>query len=208
MRYLLGHALLLSLVLGTGACSTPRGSSSSSHSNALASEERVDWNVKPPPRDVTGHPVRVTFLAYGSGQVFELVNESHTNPHEYYSKKIPADQAYRKIQSDEVVEALMGRLKDQGILKAAVAGAAPKYAKGTRAQSFEIETGSGVEHWTVTENTPVDVLKPFVQAKNEFIQLWSATSQMQAVEGAVEWKGASKGKSAGIQPLGSSGKVQ
>lgn len=196
------------MVLVAGACSTPRGSASSSRSNAVASEERVDWNVKPPPRAVTGHPVRVTFLAYGSGQVFELVNESHTNPHEYYSKKIPADQAYRKIQSDEVVEALMSRLKEQGVLKLAVAGAAPKYARGTKAQSFEIETGNGVTNWTVTEASPVDVLKPFVQAKNEFIQLWSATSQMQAVEGAVEWKGASRCRSAGIQPLGSSGKVQ
>lgn len=200
------HALLL-VLLALGACSTPRGSSSNQTGrSASASDEHVDWNVKPPPRQTTGKPVRITFLAYGSGQTFELVNESHTNPHEYYSKKIAIEAAFRKIQSDEVVGAMLDRLKQLGLGQSAMAGAAPKFARGTKAQSFEIETGAGITNWTITERTPVEALKPFVQAKQEFIQVWTATAQMQAVEGDP-WRqeGAPKQQPRPVRPISTPG---
>ncbi|MFO1009070.1 MAG: hypothetical protein U1F29_03315 [Planctomycetota bacterium] len=187
------HALLLPLILLAGACSTPRGSSPSSAS-ASDTDERVDWNVKPPAHAVTGHPVRVTYLAFASGKKFELVNESHTNPHEYYSKKVPIEQAYVKIQSDEVVQALLDRLKEQGALDKARAGKAPTYPVGSKAQALEYELDGGVRNWLVTDKSPAEERTAFLKCANDFVQLWNATIQMQAVDRPPEWNGASQGR--------------
>ncbi|MBK7874625.1 MAG: hypothetical protein IPJ77_02560 [Planctomycetes bacterium] len=205
------HALVLPLLLLAGACSTPRGSSASSSSAASdASDERVDWNVKPPQHAVTGHPVRVTYLAFASGRKFELVNESHTNPHEYYSQKVPIEQAYRKIQSDEVVQALLDRLKEQGALDQARAGAAQSFPAGSKAQALEIQMDGGVRHWLVTDQSPADERTRFLKSANDFVQLWNATIQMQAVDSPPEWNGTSQGKPASKpkRPGSTAGKVQ
>ena len=172
MRRHLHHALVLSWLLLAGACSTPHGSSSNRSSAAAdGTDEKVDWNVAPPPHAVTGRPVRVTYLAFASGKKFELVNESHTNPHEYYSKKVPIEQAYVKIQSDEVVQALLDRLQDQGAVGRARAGAAQLYPIGSKAQALEFQMDGGVRHWLVTDKSPAEERTLFLKCANDFVQI-------------------------------------
>jgi hypothetical protein len=185
----------LALVLFAGACSTPRSGSSAQTSPATADANGpVDWNVTPPPRHVTGKPVRVKYVAYARGQNCEIVNESHTNPHEHYSKKVSLAQAYTKIQSDEVVQALLERLDDQGMKGRLQPGRAPELAVGSKAQALEVETDAGVRSWLVQEKSPQAERVAFLKCVKDFVELYNATNQMQAVDYLPEWTGRSQGR--------------
>jgi hypothetical protein len=172
-------------ILAAG-CSTPRSASASS-STAQASGEPVDWNVRPPPKHVTGHPMRVKYVDFFRGNTFQLVNESHTNALDLYSKKVPKTQAFTKVQTDEVVQALLDRLEDQGATKRLQPGLAPSYPLGTRAGALEIEGEKGPSFWLILDKTSIDERAAFNKSAKDFVDLYNATESWQAVQGTPEW---------------------
>jgi hypothetical protein len=181
------HALVLSVLCIASACSTPKGDASKS-GDAAADAGPVDWNVKPPPKETTGKPLRVKYYDFVSGHVFELVNESHTNPHELYSKKVPTAQAYTKVQTDEVLDALDARMKELGAYRHVQPGLAPALATGTRARALEIESAKGPTHWAIYPDTATAEREAFMQCAKDFRDLYNATNQWQAVQGKPEWE--------------------
>lgn len=188
--------LVLATLVAFSSCSTPRTTKTTAAAEPGAP---VDWNVKPPPKKVTGHPMRVKYLDFVSGHVFELVNESHSNPLDVYSKKVPKAQAYTKVQTDEVVQALMDRFDEQGVKKHLQPGLAPFYPAGTRAGALEIEGEKGPSYWLILDKSPQAERTAFQTSAKDFVALYNATESWQAVEGAPEWQDAAN-ESARRQP--------
>lgn len=193
----LGTLAIASLAV-LAACSTPRASRSSSVGEQ-GSGEPVDWNVRPPPKPVTGHPMRVKYLDFLGGNVFQLVNESHSNALDVYSRKVPKSQAYTKVQSDEVVKALIERFDEQGVTKRLQPGLAPFYPTGTRAGALEIEGEKGPSFWLILDKSPQAERAAFTKSAKDFVDLYNATESWQAVDGAPEWQDAAN-ESARRQP--------
>ncbi len=197
LRNQIAASFLFLMAVGLGACGAPRSGTSSSPSAAGGSEssgsgDELDWNVAPARHNVSGHPLRVRYLAYRSGQSLELVNESHSDPHQLYSKKVSLAQAATKVQSDEVMDALIVRLREHGLFEHAERGPAPAMGQSSYSQAFEIESEKGLEHWKVLDRSPERDKKDFLACAKDFVDLYNATIQMQAVDQAPEWKGASK----------------
>lgn len=196
LRNRLAASFLFLLAVALSACGAPRSSSSSPSASGASdlsgNGEPLDWNVRPARHNLSGHPLRVRYLAYRSGMALELVNESHSDPHQLYSKKVPLEQAATKVQSDEVMDALSVRLRENGLFERATNGPAPTLKQASSSQSFEIEDETGVRHWTLAQSSSQKERTDFASCFKDFYELYNATMQMQAVEQAPEWKGSSK----------------
>ena len=125
--------------------------------------------------------MRVTLRGYSSGQLFELVSESHTNRVDYYSQS-RADAA-RKIQADEVLEALIDEMESRGFDRHAKSGRAPTQA-ATKAVSwgFELEVGDEITHWLTGSGAPDEERLAFQECMSAFLQLYNVSASYQTIE--------------------------
>lgn len=204
----------LFVAVAVASCGAPAARSSSANSPA-ADEGPLDWNVRGPAKPLSGHPVRVRYVAYLSQQNLEIVNESHSDPHALYSQKRALHAVQPKVQSDEVVEALLERFSELGVMKRVLPGAAPAAPPSRAAQALEIETEAGVRSWVVRETSPEAERQQFRDCVKDFVDLYNATVQYQAVDEAPEWRGASGTQTVrppprpgDAKPKSSPGKVQ
>lgn len=209
LRFLTVCAILVASTLA--ACGAPRGggyasSSASSSASSAGEGEVVDWNVTPKPRHLTGRPLRVRYLAYRSRQSLQLVNESHSDPHRLYSQKVSVEEASTKVQSDEVMDALVERLREHGFFDRAQVGPAPPMSSSSYSQAFEVEGPDGVKHWKVLDKSSEKDRRDFLLCAKDFVDLYNETIQMQAVDHAPDWKGDGKQYAPPRRP--GSGKVQ
>ncbi len=123
---------------------------------------------------------RIALRNYDADQRFELVSESHTNRVEYYSQ-VRSD-ASRKIQSDEVMRALIEELQKQGFADFAQPGRAPSQGTEIVSQSLEIERGGETEHWVVGKGSAAEERERFRDCMLEFVQIYNLTASYQALE--------------------------
>jgi hypothetical protein len=125
--------------------------------------------------------MRVTFRNYGQGARFELVGESHTDRVQYYSQA-RAD-ASRKIQTDEVMDALIERLEDEGFVTHEQRGPAPDSARGGMiTMSLEVARGGDVSHWAVGRGSDPREHQAFLVCMNDFVELYNLTQAYQTIE--------------------------
>lgn len=124
--------------------------------------------------------MRVTLRDYEAQQLFELVSESHTSRVEYYSA-VRSDAA-RKIQTDEVVDALIDELEDRGFDDFAQAGQAPSRGNELVSRSLEIERGDKTEHWVVGRGSAADEQLRFHDCMLTFVELYNLTASYQTIE--------------------------
>lgn len=124
--------------------------------------------------------MRVTLRNYDAAQLFELVSESHTSRVEYYSQV--REDAARKIQSDEVMDALLDELGAQGFEEFAHPGRAPTQKSEVISQSLEIEHGDTTEHWIVGKGSSPVERQRFRECMLAFVQIYNLTASYQALE--------------------------
>ncbi len=150
---------LLALVLGAVSCAS--GSSS-----------------RPPAPD--GLARRVTLYDYAVGRHFELVGESHTARVEYYSQK--RSDAARKVQTDEVMAALLEKLGDEGFVRFAQAGRAPSQGGQLITRALEVQSDDGVRHWAVGKGSNPEERIAFNACMSPFLELYNLSQSFQAIE--------------------------
>lgn len=87
---------------------------------------------------------RVTLLAYSDEFRIELRSESHTSPVDFYSTRRSA--ADTKIASDEILQALVEYLDQNGFADHAANGPAPTTAPSGVTRALEVEVDGSVRH--------------------------------------------------------------
>jgi hypothetical protein len=129
---------------------------------------------------VTGKPMRIAFRDFRSGQDLELVNESHTAPTELYSTILTS--AVRKVQTDEVVEALYDYLEEKGFESHARSGAIPAAQDGQAIAGLEVEDGRGRRHWLATRAQDKAEKTAVFECAKAFVDTYNLTYALQAVK--------------------------
>ena len=124
--------------------------------------------------------VRVTLRNYDAGQLFELVSESHTNRVEYYSQE--REDAARKVQSDEVMGALLDELDSRGFRAHAQPGGAPTQRSELVSQSLEIQHGDTTEHWAIGKGSAAAERESFRDCMMDFVQIYNLTASYQTLK--------------------------
>jgi hypothetical protein len=132
--------------------------------------------------EASGEPQRIRLVTYTNPREFELVNTSHTGRVEQYSTKLERSKANRKVQSDEVMSALIEWMDDNGFQRLSRPGHAPSAAVQGVTWALEIERAKGTAHVLLTTSMPPADVKDCVQLKNGFLELFNSTYGLQAVE--------------------------
>ena len=132
------------------------------------------------PKPSPNGPLLVSYTDYRSAQVLELVNESHTGRVEQYSKT--SDSANRKVQSDEIVDALIEHLDDEGYSKLSQAGHAPSKGDGRWLWSIEIERTGGSTYVAMPAGLTPEQKAPYRALWDSFLATYNATYGLQAVK--------------------------
>ena len=127
-----------------------------------------------------GAATRVLLKQFEKGMRFELVSEAHTDPLEYYST--PRDDASLKIQTNEVMEALLEVMEDSGFARHAQPGSAPSRGNEYMNWCFEVERDGAKEHWAVGTRSELAELQRFGECRDAFLQLYNVTAAYQAVD--------------------------
>jgi len=143
-----------------------------------------------------GSPIRVTWRDYRTGNLLELLSESHTSKVELYSEK--RDSASVKVQEDRFMEGLLEFLELEHFAERAGAGRAPREGRELWTQSLEVERDGEVTHMAVGSRSPADDRLVFQRCVQGFIELYNATQAYQAVEnpeGSYEFRSADRGRS-------------
>ena len=156
------------VLLALGACVTAALAACASSGSAEQGDERA---------------VLVALRDYRQKRVFELASESHTDRVEYYSHA--RKDAARKIQSDEVMGALLEELERQGLEDHEKVGPAPSTgaaSSGVLEYSLEIERGSTSAHWLIGQGTLPEETLAFQQCAKTFLELYNVTLSLQSVE--------------------------
>ena len=124
----------------------------------------------------------VTLHDYRQNRVFELASESHTNRVEYYSQ--PRKDAARKVQSDEVMGALLAELERQGLEEHESAGPAPSSGGGGGVLEYglEVERAGAIGHWLIGQGTVPEETIAFHECAKTFFELYNVTLSLQSVE--------------------------
>jgi len=133
------------------------------------------------PHMATG-ATRVLLHDYLGGQRFELVSESHTDRVQYYSS--PRTDATRKVQLDQVMDALIAELDDLGFSEYRKSGPAPSRGGSVVTRGIEIQRPTGVEHWIVGSGSAPEERLEFNECLSTFMQLYNITQSYQAIENA------------------------
>jgi len=125
--------------------------------------------------------VLVRLEDFRTGDRFELASESHTDRVKYYSGE--RHDAARKVQSDEIMTALVSELDHQGYGAHARTGRAPDVAATDVIRwGLEIESSSAQTHWLVgTGSQPAD-WQAFQKCRDTFLQLYNITVSYQSVQ--------------------------
>jgi len=129
--------------------------------------------------DDLGTPLRVTYIAYKSGQHLELVNEAHTGRLEQYSA-VRSDAA-RKVQTNDVMRGLVEVLEKNGFKERAQEGAAPANA-GVMVWALEIEDAQGLRHIGPVPGLSPEENHDLLRLAAAFVDTYNATYGLQAVE--------------------------
>lgn len=127
-----------------------------------------------------GPPSRVTWTLYKTGQQITLVNETHTDPLDYYSDARQSSST--KIQTDEIVAALIEFFGREGFDRYASPGAAPAAAIGQTSQSLEVEVEGQRRHVLWGVDRPEKERDSFVTCRDGLMEIWNATYAAQSVE--------------------------
>jgi hypothetical protein len=131
----------------------------------------------------SGHPTRLTFVDYRSGQAFELVNESHTDRLEQYSEL--RSNAARKVLDDGTMERLVEFLEDQGFETRSRPGSTvpPSQVRdGALQWALELDRGDGVRHVAAVPGMSDDDKRGLLTLGKAFLDTYNATFSMQAVK--------------------------
>jgi hypothetical protein len=132
------------------------------------------------PAAKSGIPLRISWRDYRGGQLLELVNESHTDRLEQYSKL--RESAGRKVQTDDVMAAMVDHMQTGGYAKLWLPGSAPAAGAGAWFWSLEVEGPKGVSFIAEGANTPVEDKRPRRELRDAFIELYNNTYSLQAVK--------------------------
>lgn len=127
----------------------------------------------------TGDRLRVTLKDYKSGAYWELVSESHTDRLEYYSTERTG--AARKVQTDEVMDALIDELDAQGYDDHAQDGRAPSAGGEVITRALEVDENGDVTHWIVGRGVAPEAWQRFNVCVNQFLQLYNLSASFQTV---------------------------
>ncbi len=130
--------------------------------------------------DVTGKPMRIAFRDYRSGQDLELVNQSHSAPEKLYSSV--RSSAVRKVQTDEVIEALYDHLKQQGFESHAKRGEFPTASDGVIVAGMEIEDKNGTRHWMAYKGQDAKEKAHLLECAKAFVDTYNLTYALQTVD--------------------------
>jgi hypothetical protein len=122
----------------------------------------------------------VTLRDFRSGQRFELASESHTQRVSYYSDA--RSEAARKVQSDEVMAALVDELERQGLADHARDGRAPALESGGVLRwGLEVQEGERARHWLIGQGSGASDWQEFQRCRDTFLELYNVTVSFQAV---------------------------
>lgn len=127
-----------------------------------------------------GRALRVALVDFQGGQRFALASESHTDRVEYYSS-VRRD-ASLKVQTDEVMAALVDEFDRLGWSTYAQPGRGPSRGGRAISRSLEVERDGAVQHWVVGDGSELDERRHFAEAMTTFFQLYNITQAFQAIE--------------------------
>ena len=122
---------------------------------------------------------RVTLHDYGLDTHFELVGESHTNRVDYYSTK--RGDAARKVQTDEIMKALVDKLEEEGFERFSQPGKAPAQGGQLITRAIEIRVQDDLSHWTIGKGSMVEERLAFNACMKPFLDLYNLSQSFQAV---------------------------
>jgi hypothetical protein len=134
-----------------------------------------------------GHPIRIQYVHYTSGQKFELIDQSRSSATELYSKTRRLEDASTKVTTDEVLQATLDLFESKGFFDKAEHGASPASGQGVFLQSLEVETPDHWVHMSVQRGSTQPDLKLFTECKQAFIGIYNDTYQLQSVDRAPDW---------------------
>jgi hypothetical protein len=128
-----------------------------------------------------GDPLRISYISYRDAPTLELVNEAHTGRLEQYSE-VRAN-ANRKVQTDEVMVALVEALYDYGFGDYEHPGSAP--APGSVdgfAWALQIEGPNGPTHVLAGPGLEAKEKEALLRYAAAFVDTYNATYGLQAVQ--------------------------
>ena len=129
--------------------------------------------------------LRVRWQVYSSGQDLALASQGLLDRASTYSQAVPITAANTKIAPDDVVDALIEHLDDQGLRSQP--GAAPAAGQGW-SQSIEIEQAGATRWIGVGAASPLEEQKRFRECWMSFTAVYNQTYQLQTVEQAPDWR--------------------
>lgn len=136
----------------------------------------------------TGHPQRVRWIGYTRGQKFELVNVSHTDRTELYSKTRRPEEAFTKVTSDEVLDEIVNQYRSGGFFEHARPGPAPESAVAGCTQAIEVDDGGKVTHWAPTGALSADDAALFSRCRTLLLTVYTETLQLQSVDKSPDFE--------------------
>jgi hypothetical protein len=123
----------------------------------------------------------VTLHNYKGNARFELAGESHTKRVEYYSDARP--DAARKVQTDDVMAALLEELDKLGFGAHARTGPAPSVSQSEVIRwGLEVASKTGELHWLVGTGSSAEEWKAFERCRDTFLELYNNTMSYQTVK--------------------------
>ncbi len=124
--------------------------------------------------------MRIAFRDYRSGQNLELVNQSHTAPADLYSSL--QTSAARKVQTDEVIEALYEHMRGQGFETHSKPGDSPAQSDGAIVAGMEVEDARGSRHWMAFKGQDAKEKAALMECAKAFVDTYNLTYALQSVD--------------------------
>jgi len=128
---------------------------------------------------VPSPPARVSFVDYRNGMRFVLVNESHTDRVELYSRT--STDASTKVATDELMDELLEHLDQRGFDARALSGPAPADSTAW-SQVIEVEDSAGTRHLGVGKLTTESERDAFHDCRAAFLYLYNNIFAAQSVD--------------------------
>jgi len=128
--------------------------------------------------DFVGPPTRVRYVDFRSGQMLELVNESHSNRVELYSQE--RNTAGTKVTTDEVIDELMKLFDKEGFDKNALPGGVPFAGEGY-SSALEVEVGGLTRHLAMHVGATPAQQATYAQCKTAFVGIYTNVYSLQTV---------------------------
>lgn len=132
----------------------------------------------------TSGPMRVELRDFQSDQTFALVSGTSEERLEYYSEQ--RDTAATKVQTNEVMEALLEYFAANGFEEMAIEGQVAA-APGTASKSIEVSSASGTRHALRRDGMTVEDARAFLKCMQAFLELYGHTFALQSVESKADF---------------------